>query len=150
MAESQRLCSFIKINDKEREKALFSLIASALPKTPAGDKIEITFSVLCKQKLSHVLIGQIKRFTASDANFIDSETNWSGAKKWVEWWMRPNHLKRYCTETSKSEEVWEQCPSDTNAIERKNLDSKESLPQCIQAALINMYKFDKAACAKHL
>ena len=90
-------------------------------------------SVLCKQKLSHVLIGQIKRFTASDANFIDSETNWSGAKKWVEWWMRPNHLKRYCTDTSKSEEVWEQCPSGTNAIERKNLDSKETLNNPLRA-----------------
>ena len=55
MAESQRSSS----NDKEREKALF---ASALSTTPAGNIIERTFAVLCKQKLSHVLIGQIKGF----------------------------------------------------------------------------------------
>ena len=47
-------------------------------------------------------------------------------------------------------DIWKQCPSDTNAVERKNLDSKGSLPQAIQAALINMYKYDKAACAKHV
>ena len=58
MAESQRSSS----NDKEREKALFLLIASALSTTPAGNIIERTFAVLCKQKLSHVLIGQIKGF----------------------------------------------------------------------------------------
>ena len=46
-----------------------------------------------------------------------------------------------------NDDIWKQC---TNAVERKNLDSKESLPQAIQAALINMYKYDKAACAKHV
>ena len=35
-----------------------------------------------------------------------------------------------------------------NAAEQKNLDSKESLPQAIQAALINMYKYE--ACAKQV
>ena len=76
---------------KQREKTLFSLIAAALPLIPAGHGIERALSVLCKKKTAHILshVGQIKGFTASDANFIHSETNWSGAKKWVEWWMQP-------------------------------------------------------------
>ena len=137
--------------NKKREKALFSLIASEIPNTPAGNDLERAFAVLCKEKTSHSLVGVIKGFTTSDADFIDVETNWSTAKKWVEWWMRPNHIKLLHKDYSKMrDDIWEKCPSDTNAVERKNLDSKECLPQAIQAALINMYKYDKAACAKHI
>ena len=89
----------------------------------------------------HSLVGVINGFMASDATFIDLETNWSKAKKWVEWWMRPTHLKLLHKDYSMmNDDIWKQCPSDTNAVERKNLDSKESLPQAIQAALINMTK----------
>ena len=49
-----------------------------------------------------------------------------------------------------NDEIWEQCSSNTNAVEQKNLDSKEFVPQSIQAALINMYKYDKAVRAKHI
>ena len=45
------------------------------------------------------------------------------------------------------EAIWERCPSNTNAVERKNLDSKESLPQQLQIAVANLYK---AACAKNI
>ena len=48
------------------------------------------------------------------------------------------------------ESIWGYCPSDTNAVERKNLDSKESLPQQLQVAITNMYKYDKAACTKNI
>ena len=48
------------------------------------------------------------------------------------------------------EAIWERCPSNTNAVERKNLDSKESLPQQLQIAVVNLYKYDKAACAKNI
>ena len=69
---------------------------------------------------------QINGLTASDANFIDSEMNWSGAKKWVEWCMRTNHLRLLHKDYSNtSDEIWDQSPSDTNAVKRKNLDSKE-------------------------
>ena len=36
-------------NNKEREKALFSLISAALPKISARNYIERAFSVLCKK-----------------------------------------------------------------------------------------------------
>ena len=37
-----------------------------------------------------------------------------------------------------------------HAVERKNLDSKESLPQQLQIAMINLYRYNKAACAKYI
>ena len=42
------------------------------------------------------------------------------------------------------------CPSDTNAVERKNRESKDSTPLPIQQAMINRYKADKFVCAKQV
>ena len=54
--------------------------------------------------------------------------------------MRPQHLKLLHKDYSEmDEEILERCPSNTNAVERKNLDSKESLPQQLQIAVANLY-----------
>ena len=89
----------------------------------------IAFEVLCK-KSANTLLDIIEGLMKDDAMFIDSSTNWSSATKWVEWWMRPQHLKLLYKDYSEmNEAIWEHCPSNTNAVERKNLDSKESLSQ---------------------
>jgi len=33
--------------------------------------------------------------------------------------------------------VWDHCPADTNAVERKNQDSEDKAPQQLQSAVIN-------------
>ena len=135
--------------DKVREKRLFSSIASHIPNISAGNNVVAAFEVLCKKKTANNLVGMITGLTKDDAKFIDSSTNWTNATKWVEWWMRPQHLKLLHKDyTEMNASIWECCPSDTNAVERKNLDSKEALPQQLQIAMINLYKYDKAACAK--
>ena len=46
--------------------------------------------------------------------------------------------------------VWEKCSRDTNAVERKNRDCKDTTPNSLRSAMINLYKLDKSECAKHL
>ena len=45
---------------------------------------------------------------------------------------------------------WLRCPSDTNAVECKNRESKDLTPLTIQQAMINRYKADKYVCAKQV
>lgn len=143
-----RVCSS---NDSLREKKLFGLIASNIQKLPSGSTLCNAFEVLCKQKSAFCLIGRVKGFTDDDAKFIDNDTNWSAAKRWAEWWMRSEHLRMLSKDYSEMDDsVWDRCPSDTNAVERKNKDSKEQQPQQLQNAMINLYKLDKACCSKHL
>ena len=137
--------------DRVREKGLFSSIASRISSISAGSNIVIAFEVLCGKKSANTLLGIIEGLSKDDAQFIDSNTNWASATKWVEWWMRPQHLKLLHKDYAEMDEsIWERCPSDTNAVERKNLDSKESLPQQLQVAMTNLYKYDKAACSKNI
>ena len=137
--------------DKVREKDLFSSIASRIPSISAGSNIVIAFEVLCKKKSANTLLGIIEGLTKEDAKYIDSSTSWASATKWVEWWMRLQHLKLLHKDYAEMDEsIWEHCVSDTNTVERKNLDSKESLSQQLQVAITNLDKYDKAACAKNV
>lgn len=46
--------------------------------------------------------------------------------------------------------VWKQCPSTTNAVERRNKDCKSDTPQCLKLAMIKVYKVDKVSGLKHI
>ena len=41
-------------------------------------------------------------------------------------------------------ETWRNCPSTTNAVERKNYESKTGHPQPLKLAMMNLYKLDKS------
>ena len=48
-------------------------------------------------------------------------------------------------------DTWIRCPASTNAVERKNYDSKASVClQCLKIGLVTLYKMDKATCAKYI
>ena len=47
-------------------------------------------------------------------------------------------------------ESWNNCPTTTNAVERKNYESKTDRPQPLKLAMINLYKLDKSTCCKHI
>ena len=73
------------------------------------------------------------------------------AETWASWWMRPDHLRMLHKDFSlMADDIWSRCPDDTNAVERKNRDSKDAHPVTIHQAIINLYKLDKSYVAKYL
>ena len=137
--------------DKILEKSIFSKIASQISKLPMGEAVCDCFNVLCSQQSAEELLGVIKGLTPDEAAFVNKHCNWSKAKKWVEWWLRPKHLKMLhkdfaCMDSS----VWDRSPSTTNAVERLNAQCKGKVPVALQTAIADVYKLDKSVCAKHL
>ena len=109
--------------DKQREKALFSQIASQIQKL-AGQHISLCFEVLSGIKSAKLLLCIVTNLHEQDVQFIDEECDWSTAKHWAQWWTRPKHLAMLHKDFSKMDDiVWQKCPRDTNAVERKNRDS---------------------------
>ena len=77
--------------------------------------------------------------------------DWSAAKHWAQWWAGCDHLKMLSRAFSRMDDnTWDQCPSTTNAVERKIKDCKSDTPQCLKSAMIKVYKVDKVACLKHI
>ena len=137
--------------DKTFEKAVFGKIASSIVTLPAGRQVTTAFEVLRGIHCASSLLGIVKNLTVDEANFVDSYSNWQKAKHWAEWWLRPQHLRMLHQEFSEMEvDNWLRCPSDTNAVERKNRESKDLSPLTIQQAMINRYKADKFVCAKQV
>ena len=65
--------------------------------------------------------------------------------------MRLQHLQMLHKEFSvMADKVWDSCPSNTNAVERKNQDCKDSHPVVLRSAMINLYKLDKSVCCRYL
>ena len=65
--------------------------------------------------------------------------------------MQPRHLQMLHKDFSlMDDDIWDRCPADTNAVEWKNQDSKDKIPQQLQTAMINLYKADKYMCTEHM
>ena len=48
------------------------------------------------------------------------------------------------------DDVWNKCPTTTNAVERRNRDCSLSNPQHPKLAMMEAYKLDKVACYKYI
>ena len=121
-----------------------------------GERVWTCFEVLCSQLSAEKLLGTINSLTLDEAVFVDKSCNWSKAKNWAEWWLRPKHLQMLHKDFSTMDpSMWSRSPSTTNAVECLNTESKSKLPVTLQHALFdvysyNLYRLDKSACAKHL
>ena len=73
--------------------------------------------------------------------------DWTAAKQW---WTRSTHLKMLSRVFSSVPESWRNCPTTTNAVERKDYECKTDRPQPLKLAMINLYKLDKGTCCKHI
>ena len=74
-----------------------------------------------------------------DAKYIDDNCDWScAAKHWAQWWTRCDLLKMLSKSFSKIDNILEQCPSSTNAVERRNRDCKSDTPQCLKLAMMKV------------
>ena len=52
---------------------------------------------------------------------VTQDCNWSVAKSWVQWWIRPSHLQMLCKSFSRmSSTHWDKAPRNTNGVQRAN------------------------------
>ena len=130
---------------------MFSKIASQISKLPIGEGVCTCFEVLCGQQSVEKLLGTINSLTSDKVAFVDKCCNWSKAKNWAEWWLRPKHLQMLHKDFSTMDSsMWSRSLSTTNAVEHLNAECKSKLPVTLQHALSNVYRLDKSVCTKHL
>ena len=110
---------------------MFSKIASHISEVSGshGHNVVNGFKVLCGDAPPVSLVGVVKGFTVEDAKFIDTHCNRSAVQNWALWWLRPSHLQILHVDFSPMiDHVWEKCPDNANAVERKNRDAKDNVP----------------------
>lgn len=146
----QRVADKVTSN-RSTEKELFLKIAQKIQSLSSAVDIVACFETLCDVRSLVQLLDTIPGlYTHSDAQIADNKKNWSSAKCWAQWWTRSAHLKMLSRVFAEMDgDIWSQCPTTTNAVERKNRDCKSDSVS-LKQAMLKVYKVDKIHCLRHI
>ena len=83
---------------------------------------------------------------------VTHNCDWSSAKTWVQWWIRPKHLQMLSKPFSvMSSSHWDQAPRNTNGVERANGLAKSGTSKIsLFAAMQSLYEKDKMFALQYL
>ena len=141
-----------KVTRSNGEKEVFLKICYMIPKLTDAVQVVACFQALCGAQTLKELTSKVRlQVTQSEIDLIDKECDWSIAKNWAQWWSKYEHLTMLCKVFSSMDgEIWDRCPSTTNAVERKNKDCKTDNPSSLKLAMVKVYKLDKIAALRHI
>jgi hypothetical protein len=96
--------------------------------------------------ISSVIIKYLK-LPLSDEHFtvVNQDCDWTAAKSWVQWWIRPKHLQILAKPFSVMQaKDWDKAPRNTNGVERANCLAKSGQNRSgLYAAMQSLYEKDK-------
>ncbi len=143
---AERVSKLANPEKRKIEVEAFKLVASAIPKAKSKEQVLKLFQCLCgKCQLSEVHHA-VPGLDSHHVTVVDNYSNWTQAQHWVQWWTRLPHLRMlsHCF-AEMSRDTWSKAPTTTNAVERKNLESKLAIATVLRTALTRVYSIDKAA-----
>ena len=107
---------------------VFMEIVKRIPDEPSADVVMEAFNILHGQK-PHP---DFSKALPPDLLSISVDTsNWKQAETWVDWWKRPQVLKKLCKAFSSLEDDdWDELPGTTNPVESIN---RQSVPGNVKA-----------------
>ena len=138
-------------HDRSRERNVFESVAKCIPHLKSAVQVIACFEALCGVRTIVELLNKVPSICRTeDAQFVEKNCDWTAAKNWAQWWTRATHLRMLSKTFSSAPDTWTNCPTTTNAVERKNKDCKTDRPQPLKLAMINIYRIDKNVCCKHI
>ena len=148
---ADKVCKHQHSEIRRVEKEAFNLVAAAIQKVHRQQHVLQLFQCLCGNLDIAEVQSIVPGLSAVHIATVTENSKWEGALHWVNWWIRPAHLRMLSQAfTDMPEAVWASVPSSTNAVERKNLDSKQNHPVHFKAAMVRAYKLDKSFCLKYI
>ena len=145
---ADKVCKHQHPEKRAVEKEAFNLVASAVQKVQTQQQVLQLFECLCGSRDIQSIVPGL---TSAHIETVIENAKWEAASHWVKWWIRPAHLRMLSQAfTEMPKEVWECAPGTTNAVERSNLDSKQSHPVNLKEAMTRVYKIDKSFCLKYI
>ena len=129
----------------------FCLVAAKITKATSQHEVFKLFQCLCGECTLSDVQHFIPAISSDHLAHVNASSDWSLASHWVQWWTRPSHLKMLnkCFSDMPANR-WDKCPATTNAVERKNKDSKGSLRIDLKEALVRVYRIDNAFCLQYI
>ena len=141
---AEKVNSHVKINNRLLAKEAFCTIAKHVILVKNKDVLKL-FDVL--QGEAPVSSVKYIKLPLSDEHFavVDQDCDWTAAKSWVQWWIRPKHLQMLAKPFSIMQaKDWDKASRNTNGVERANCLAKSSQNRPgLYAAMQSLYEKDK-------
>ena len=146
----QRVADKVTSN-KSNEREIFLKVTQKIQSLSTAVDVIACFEALCGVRSLVQLLDKLPDlFSKEEAQKADLQKDWSSAMAWAQWWTRAAHLKMLSKVfTEMDTDTWSQCPTTTNAVERKNHDCKCE-GYSLKQAMLKVYKVDKVHCLRHI
>ena len=126
------------VSETTPQQELFLSLAKRIPDATQEEVFEI-FSVLKGEKPVASIVDFLPE-NQREASVLVRNDKWTGARHWVDWWLRENHLKKLCKAFRDTpEEVWENSQATNNPVESINRTSKTVHLCSLKEALQHVY-----------
>ena len=104
---------------------MFESITKHIPHLKSPVQVIACFEALYGVRTIVELLNKVPSICRTeDAQFVDKNFDWTAARNWAQWWTRATHLRMLSKTFSSAPDTWTNCPTTTNAVERKNKDCK--------------------------
>ena len=133
----------VLVTETENQRKLFIDLCRIVTSSKEQSTVFDIFSVLCGEKLILDILYLFDEENTERVKLVKND-KWLGAKHWVDWWLRKNHLKKLSPAfTDIPEEVWESSQATNNPVESINRVSKTIHLCSLKEALQHVYSEDR-------
>ena len=131
MRSAMRVAKVVNSSSVSTGYSVFMAISKRIPDEPSQSVVSDGFDILCGQKsftaFSNHLPPNLTKLTVSEVDC----TNWKSAQTWVDWWKRPQVLRKLCKAFSDLDNNdWDDLPGTTNPVESIN---RQSVPDNVKS-----------------
>ena len=149
---AEKVNSHVHINNRSLAKEAFCTIAKQVMSVKNKDDVLRLFDVL--QAEAPISSLKYLNLPLSDEHFtvVDQDCDWTAAKSWVQWWIRPKHLQMLAKPFSVMQgKYWDKAPRNTNGVQRANCLAKSGQNRPgLYAAMQSLYEKDKMFALQYI
>ena len=119
-----RIAKLVNLSTSSQGYHIFMSVAKRIPYEHSPETVMNAFDVLCGSKSFEIFSAQLPPDVRSLKACDVDTTKWRETQSWVDWWTRPQILRKLCSAySSLSVEDWEDLPGTNNPVESINRQS---------------------------
>ena len=126
-----RVGKLVNLSSSSLGYQIFVAVAKLIPDNPSREIVKKAFKILAGSQPFTTLADNLPPPLCSCTTEEVESTNWTRAQTWMEWWTRPQILKKLCKAYSALDsDDWDELPGTNNPVESIN---RQSTPENVKS-----------------
>lgn len=91
-----RVAKLVNLSSSSLGYQIFATVARLIPDNPSREIVKKAFNILAGSEPFTTLAANLPPSLCSYTTEEVENTNWTRTQTWIEWWTRPQTLKKLC------------------------------------------------------